>query len=112
MLRFERLLVDLQRIDAAAVILISPGTELALRDAVFATRLRNGDLAHEHLEDDCRLTLGGPAFELLRFGLRLGRRKRLSHRTPSFASMASSSRGVTSLCRNTNRARMKGNSSI
>jgi len=40
---------DVERVDAAAVILISPGAELALCDAVLAARFRNGDLALENL---------------------------------------------------------------
>lgn len=63
---------DLEPIDAAAMILIGPGAEIALRDAVFATGFWNGDLAFEHLGNDRRFPLPGPAFELVGFGLWLG----------------------------------------
>ena len=74
MLGFEALLVDLKRINAAAMVFIGPRAELTLRHAVLATRFWNRDLTLEYLEDDRRLPLRGPAFELLGFGLRLSRR--------------------------------------
>jgi hypothetical protein len=66
-LSLKALLIDLERVDAAAVVLIGPGAELALRDARLATSFRYGDLTFEDFEDDRRLALCGPALELLGF---------------------------------------------
>lgn len=63
-------LVDLERLDPAAMELFGPFPELRLRQAVLAADLRNGDRTFENLQDHGHLTLGRPALELVVVGFR------------------------------------------